>query len=82
MDVRHLDGGDAGPPGRRQVGPDVVQEDDLLASQLQPLQQQADIQVKVPIFLRDIQPRSMSIRGISEQAKIFGDNWCVNETAS
>ncbi len=43
VDVRHLDGVDAGPPGRRQVGPDVVQEDDLLASQLQPLQQQANI---------------------------------------
>ncbi len=43
VNVRHLDGVDAGPPGRRQVGPDVVQKDDLLASQLQPLQQQADI---------------------------------------
>ncbi len=53
MYVRHLDGVDAGPPGRRQVGPDVVQKDDLLASQLQPLQQQADIQVKGPIFLHD-----------------------------
>lgn len=51
-----LNGGDASPPGRREVGTDVIEEDDLVSFHLEPLKQQAARRRQVSIFWFERQP--------------------------